>query len=142
MKLCTTCGITKPFVEFNSNKTKSDGLSTKCKSCNKAYQQEYYHNNSTKHKASVKVNKVKYLERNRNFIREYLQNNPCVDCGYSDIRALQFDHIDMVGSKAKRVTSFIDGSLEALKEEIAKCEVRCANCHFIRTREQMGWDWL
>lgn len=142
LKFCGRCGTEKPKYEFNKNKSKSDGLATMCKCCNKEYQKSYYFENSKQHKATAKVNKKKYVERNRNFVREYLLNNPCVDCGFSDIRALQFDHIDMVGSKSKRVTYFMDHSLENLKREISKCQIRCANCHFIRTREQMGWDWL
>lgn len=35
--------------------------------------------------------------------------------------------------------------LRAIKAEIAKCDVRCANCHTIKTREEAGWfrsdDW-
>lgn len=62
-----------------------------------------------------------------------------MDCGETDVEVLEFDHVDMVGSRAYRVGHYMSSSLEKLKEEIARCEVRCANCHTRRTRRQMGF---
>jgi len=64
------------------------------------------------------------------FIREYLQSHPCVDCGNSDIRVLEFDHVR--GEKKFCVGMQGLMTIECLLEEIAKCDVRCANCHKIR----------
>lgn len=61
----------------------------------------------------------------------------CTDCGLKmpeHPEVFDFDHIDptqKTGSVASKLTS---GSLASLKDEIAKCEVVCANCHRIRTR--------
>lgn len=30
-------------------------------------------------------------------------------------------------------------SWEKVKTEIAKCEIRCANCHAVKTAKQFGW---
>jgi hypothetical protein len=30
-------------------------------------------------------------------------------------------------------------ALKKIKEEIAKCQVLCANCHAMRTAEQFNW---
>jgi hypothetical protein len=59
----------------------------------------------------------------------YLETHPCVDCGYADIRALEFDHV-----KGKTFTIGQRGTLSPTKvlAEIEKCEVRCCNCHRIR----------
>ena len=56
----------------------------------------------------------------------------CHDCGYrDDPRALQFDHVR--GVKLKAVSAMVTYSLEHLIAEIEKCDVRCANCHIIKT---------
>ena len=75
--------------------------------------------------------------RNRMFADHYKSQHPCVDCGYSDIRALQFDHRDR-GKKLMAVSDLVKraSSIERIKIEIAKCDVRCANCHFIRSAEE------
>lgn len=57
----------------------------------------------------------------------------CVDCGYREHpTALQFDHVR--GKKIADVSSFV--VLKDALTEISKCEVRCANCHSIKT-----WKW-
>ena len=56
----------------------------------------------------------------------------CVDCGYrAHPHALHFDHL---GDKVLNV-SYAE-SLRQAKAEISKCEVRCANCHSIKTHER------
>jgi hypothetical protein len=71
--------------------------------------------------------------RNREFVFNYLQEHPCVDCGLSDPIVMEFDHVR--GRKIKEVSQLVqDGvRLERLSDEIAKCDVRCANCHRRKT---------
>lgn len=66
----------------------------------------------------------------------------CVDCGYAaHPRALDWDHIPADGVlKASSVASLIANGrpwVEVLGE-IAKCDVRCANCHRIATAERLA----
>jgi hypothetical protein len=61
----------------------------------------------------------------------------CVDCGYNaDPRALDFDHRDPAeksfGLGMSKVCAM---RWERVEAEIAKCDVRCSNCHRIRTAE-------
>jgi hypothetical protein len=76
----------------------------------------------------------------RELTLEYLRCHPCVDCGNSDIRVLHFDHIDP-STKTAGVMYLVKTRYGASRvmDEIAKCEVRCANCHAIRTSEQGSW---
>ena len=41
VKHCFKCGKSKPHSEFASNKSKSDGLATMCRSCYADYQADY-----------------------------------------------------------------------------------------------------
>ena len=70
----------------------------------------------------------------------YLREHPCVDCGEADPIVLDFDHRDRehkVDSVMKLVLSGY--GWETILAEIAKCDVRCANCHRRRTAVQLGW---
>jgi hypothetical protein len=68
----------------------------------------------------------------------FLSDKCCTDCGISDIRLLEFDHLDPQ-TKTKAVARFISGgySWDRLLEEINKCEIVCANCHRLRTYGRM-----
>ena len=74
-------------------------------------------------------------ERNIRFVYEYLDSHPCVDCGEPDALVLEFDH---VGAKRNTVTALAwEGyGLASVLREIARCEVRCSNCHRRRTAER------
>jgi hypothetical protein len=71
-------------------------------------------------------------------IYAYLQSHPCVDCGERDPVVLEFDHVR--GEKTYEIStlSWRQVSWERILEEIAKCEVRCANCHRRKTAKQRG----
>lgn len=62
----------------------------------------------------------------------------CADCGIKDPRVLEFDHVR--GNKAGNVSVMVSHGLAwaRILEEIAKCEVRCANCHVLVTAERGG----
>lgn len=70
----------------------------------------------------------------------YLLEHPCVDCGESDIRVLEFDHEDPA-QKVNEVTRLVNLALPwwRVEAEIDKCAVRCANCHRRRTMEDGGF---
>lgn len=68
--------------------------------------------------------------------------SPCVDCGHLfPACCMDFDHVSgdklaEVGALAARSTAW-----ELIQAEIDKCELVCANCHRIRTRDggSLGW---
>jgi len=90
-----------------------------------------------KDRAIERNNKV--IAENRQRLYDYLSTHPCVDCGIPEIRFLQFDHIR--GSKKNSIAKMIGTatSWQTIEEEIAKCEVRCANCHSAKTSERGNW---
>lgn len=73
-----------------------------------------------------------WSQKKQNYVDEYLATHNCVDCNEDDIRVLEFDHIDpntKIGNIALCVRSM---GIDRLKQEIEKCEIRCANCHSIK----------
>jgi hypothetical protein len=68
-----------------------------------------------------------------------LKANPCVDCGETDPIILEFDHI--TNDKHFNISDATRHGygMKKLIAEIAKCEVRCANCHRKKTYERSGW---
>jgi len=61
----------------------------------------------------------------------------CFDCGYdANADALQFDHVR--GVKKFRLAAATAAGLGSQRflDELSKCEVRCANCHAIRSAKQ------
>ncbi len=68
----------------------------------------------------------------------YLATHPCIDCGEADAVCLEFDHVR--GPKRGNIGTMLgDHSWETIEAEIAKCEVRCANCHRRRTAVAREW---
>ena len=62
------------------------------------------------------------------------KDRPCADCGVAYPRyVMQFDHVR--GEKSFTIGHAVRAvrSMEALREEIAKCDIVSANCHAIRT---------
>lgn len=84
-------------------------------------------------------NKSQYLERNhaakerkRAFLRE-AKSVPCTDCGMSyEYYVMDFDHRPGEG-KVHTPSRLYLATWTALLEEVAKCDVVCANCHRSRT---------
>lgn len=83
------------------------------------------------------LRRVRNRELARAFLHAHKLEHPCVGCGVTDPRVLAFDHRD----KTEKSFDISDGMsrgfpIARLAAEIEKCDVRCANCHMIRTREQ------
>jgi hypothetical protein len=134
MKTCFKCNVQKELKEFGSNKSKKDGLQTYCKSCRKIYHKSWYINNKELQNLRVRKNNLKKYNEIRQFIDLYLKDKHCVDCGYTDSRALQFDHIrDKKLFNISEAPSLKTSKIKLLNE-INKCEIRCANCHSIVTK--------
>jgi hypothetical protein len=58
----------------------------------------------------------------------------CVDCGYSShLAALDFDHRDPSTKKFQLAKGLTHYSELLCEIEAAKCDIRCANCHRIKT---------
>ena len=111
-----------------------------CIDCRRERGREHYSGNRSYYLAKAKKATKRNQVSVRSWVLGYLQEHPCVDCGVTDTRVLQFDHLDPADKRAAVSTLVSDGhSLATVRAEIEKCSVRCANCHLIRTRLQFGW---
>lgn len=139
-KTCTKCLEEKPLTEFHNNKRTKDGKAYYCKPCIGDSVKKHHEDNEP-YKERQKQSKAEMTRINREYLWEYLNANPCAFCGVADPRVLEFDHIDET-TKTKEINYLATrANLEALKAEIAKCRVLCANCHRIRTGYQFNYWW-
>lgn len=131
-KVCSACKEERDHEEFNNNASKPDGLQDRCRPCDNARARAYYAKNKEKQKKQIHAARKIRLSDNQEWICRYLSEHPCADCGESDIRVLEFDHLrDKVDNVSYMLRSGV--SRNRLEAEIAKCEVRCANCHNRKT---------
>src|SRR5918911_1320474 len=139
-RTCTRCRRTLDEAEFNFKNRARGRLHSHCKSCSRALVRDHYSRNTEYH-----VNKA--VARNRirrrallDQLIAYLQAHPCVDCGEDDPVVLDFDHVDPAAKTFDVATMIKDAwGWRTIEAEIAKCAVRCANCHRRRTARQFGW---
>lgn len=120
---CKLCRKVLPIDAFGrwSAGVGRSGLRHQCRPCfnarirasNNKYQRASYH-------------------RNRAILDEHLASHPCVDCGEADPIVLEFDHREP-SEKWKAVSCMMTHAVDAVLSEIAKCDIRCCNCHRRRT---------
>lgn len=78
-------------------------------------------------------NRKKIRERNRDYVRQIKESNPCTDCGlFFHFSQMDFDHL---GNKKHSVAKLAnsEASIKTIKIELSKCELVCSNCHRLRT---------
>jgi len=96
-------------------------------------------------KRHYEANKLYYLERNRRYrkaisgyINKIKEETPCTDCNKRyPYYVMDFDHLEGVSKVA--LVSYLckQRSRLAMKKEMLKCEVVCANCHRARTHNRL-----
>ena len=128
MKECFTCKEIKEDSEFNFRDKVKGTLQSKCRDCNKTYLKTHYHENLEYYKAKRKRIRLAYKTEIYTYILNYFKEYPCIDCGETDPIVLEFDHIhDKLECISQMISKQVN--IDRIKNEINKCEVRCANCH-------------
>lgn len=73
-------------------------------------------------------------EENKAKIQALKESAPCTDCGVKyPSYVMQYDHIDRSTKTMNVARAVHNYSWEKVLQEIAKCELVCANCHAERT---------
>jgi hypothetical protein len=127
---CCKCGRPKEGENLTKN--------GRCRHCKNEYGKTHYSANRQTYIWKGNEAKQRLFARNLRRLIGYLFAHPCVDCGETDPLVLEFDHRDPddkqmnVNELASRV------AWEQVEVEVAKCDVRCANCHRRRSSKQLG----
>lgn len=101
--------------------------------------QRHYEANKDKIKARAREHTATMRRRVRSWLLDYLKVHHCVDCGESNPVVLEFDHHDTSDKHFNIGEATSRGfSLKRVQAEVAKCEVRCANCHRKKTYKEAG----
>jgi hypothetical protein len=137
-KTCESCGNS-----FNAKRDTARFCSSRCQNRSRKrtpptpeQQKEWRARRLSRPGYKKKIN-AQAKDRNdkiKTWLNEYKTSQGCTDCGYNaHPAALHFDHVR--GKKKLNVCNA--KSIAQAKREIKKCEVRCANCHSIRTYQRL-----
>jgi hypothetical protein len=104
-------------------------LTEKSKAERNAYKRDYY-----RRKGPTPAH-TRWLERRLTAIWEIKEEKGCVHCGEKNPIVLDFHHRDP-SEKTMSIRELEQCSAQRFEEEVAKCDVLCANCHRIVEHEQ------
>lgn len=101
----------------------------------KKHNQKYYAATKERFRDArrASANAIKIANRSR--LADLLQTSSCTDCGTTEWRVLEFDHVR--GEKTDSIARLLTCKWQRVIDEIAKCEIVCANCHRLRTYFRM-----
>ena len=92
------------------------------------YHSSYYRANREKRLAQTRARH----DLKRQVVAQARQS-PCADCGEYKPGAMEFDHLPERGPKSFTIANIGSFGLPRLREELAKCELVCNECHKVRT---------
>ena len=135
--ICRVCRLPKPATEFSIRSHKTGTRHHICRSCKSDYHRQWWVKNRVIQMPRIKRNRKRRDREIEQRIWDHLFGHPCVDCGESDLAVLHFDHLR---DKVNDISTMFrrQRSWKAVLEEIAKCDVRCANCHARKTAREQG----
>lgn len=130
---CSQCG-----AAFSDATRPKKGLI--CAPCRRENGRRHYEANRRYYVEKARVRQIAVIAEVREWLLDYLAETPCIDCRIDDVRVLEFDHRDPAQKRtAVSTLATADFCLAMVKAEVAKCDVRCANCHRIKTMDQRSW---
>lgn len=141
MKTCIACKLEKEIEEF-SWKSQPKGIrQSRCKKCYRSMRNKWYIRNKQQEIDTVVAYRLKKKKELRKWFWEYKSTLKCQNCGEARTPTLQFHHLN---SKDKEITlskAVTDlWPIKKIMEEIAKCDVLCANCHAIEHYNQRNGE--
>ena len=101
----------------------------------KLHNKKYYEANKQKVRERNNINRQKAYD----YVNK-VKASPCTDCGgVFDPVCMDFDHLPGY-EKTMNIAKMTNGgfSIKRIQEEISKCELVCANCHRLRSKERQA----
>jgi len=138
LRICARCHVAKPLAEFAIKNPVTGSRGSYCIPCRREYSREHYRSNVQAYVARAKRRAAIDRPLNRAFVLAFLATHPCVDCGERDPVVLEFDHRDPAAKRSDVGRLIHSSTINKVREEIDRCDVRCGNCHRIRTARQFG----
>lgn len=137
MRRCGRCKQKKPVGDFAWRRKAKGQRDNYCRPCRAEYKQEHYAANRQRYIDAARKRKQALVAERIAYLVAYFREHPCVDCGETDPIVLEFDHLrdKVFGIGA----GWRDRAWQAVLDEIAKCDVVCANCHRRRTAKRGGF---
>jgi hypothetical protein len=128
---CSRCARYRPATDFNRF---AAGRQWWCRACFK----RYYSESRARHRSRNNALKTQRVQEAQRLVLEHLRDRSCADCEEHDPIVLEFDH---VGEKRAEVSVLVRRGVRAsaLRLELDRCDVVCANCHRRRTALRAGW---
>lgn len=128
---CGRCGQLKPISEFAWRRTHRGQRDNYCRDCRAEYKREHYERHRDRYISQAVRRKEALAAERAEYVVDFLSKRSCVDCGERDPLVLEFDHL--ANKKFNIAKGLRNRSWQAIVDEIAKCDVVCANCHRRRT---------
>lgn len=142
--MCTKCSQPKDESEYFVKNKSTGRLHSQCKDCYKEYRKtfsaDHYAKYGETYRERARLRRARLKRQNQIELIEYMKNKACAICMESDIRVLEFDHLDPTTKSFNIARAVNDGIPWAIiLLEIEKCQILCSNCHKKRTATQYGW---
>ena len=138
LRRCDRCGDLKPISEFAWRRRDRGRRDNYCSVCRTQYQREHYAQHRDRYLARAVRRKKELTAERADYLITLFRERPCVDCGEHDPLVLEFDHL---GNKKFTIAKGLGNrSWQAVLDEIAKCDVLCANCHRLRHHASSGGE--
>jgi deoxycytidylate deaminase len=93
-KICPGCGKERDCEQDFNWKYKVRGIRhSRCRYCMSQVSKQHYQDNKQSYMARIHARDKEILQDNRGKLAAYLTDHPCIDCGQTDIRILDLDHV-------------------------------------------------
>ncbi len=130
-KVCNHCKELKPLSDFCKNKTQKDGYNAICKDCTSKNHATYYRS----HREQEKRAHINYKQKLKVEVFTHYGKGKCacIQCGFTDLRALSIDHLNGGGNAQRRLIHAANFYVWLKNNDYPEgYQTLCMNCQWIK----------